>query len=76
MAKKGQHVVPHGEGWAVRKAGSDRVTSQHATKAGAESAARQIARNQKTELIIHKKDGTIQKRDSYGNDPCPPRDKQ
>lgn len=76
MAKKGQHVVPYGDGWAVRKAGSDRVTSQHSTKSAAESAGRQIAQNQKTELIVHKKDGTIQKRSSFGNDPCPPKDKK
>lgn len=72
MGKKSQHVVPYGDGWAVRKSGSDRVTSQHGTKRSAEDAARRIARNQKTELIIHKKDGTIQRRDSSGRDPLPP----
>ena len=36
--------------------------------------ARQIAKNQQSELVIHKKDGTIRDKDSYGNDPHPPKD--
>ena len=31
--------------------------------------AREIAKNQKSELVIHKKDGTIRDKDSFGNDP-------
>ncbi len=38
-------------------------------------AAREIARNQESELIIQGRDGKIRDRDSYGNDPCPPKDK-
>ena len=30
-----QHVVPHGDGWAVRGAGNERVTSPHSTQAEA-----------------------------------------
>jgi uncharacterized protein YdaT len=67
-----QHVVPHDGGWAVRKEGSNRVTSQHATKSEAESSARAIAAHQATELVVHGKDGTIQRRDSHGSDPFPP----
>lgn len=44
-----------------------------ARKAAAEAAARSIAANQGAELIVHRKDGTIQRRDSHGSDPCPPR---
>ncbi len=45
------------------------------TKKEAEEIGRRIAENQNTEIIIHRKDGLIQDRDSYGNDPYPPKDK-
>lgn len=35
--------------------------------------AREIARNQESELFIHGKNGRIRERDSYGNDPHPPK---
>jgi len=38
--------------------------------------AREIAKNQKTELVIHNRDGKISDKDSYGNDPFPPKDKK
>lgn len=38
--------------------------------------ARQIAKHQKSELVIHNKDGKISDKDSYGNDPHPPKDKR
>ena len=34
-----------------------------------------VSQNQHSELIPHRKDGTIQNPDSHGNDPCPPKDK-
>lgn len=69
MSGKNQHVVPHGDGWAVRGAGNERVTSTHDTQAQAIERAREIARNQESELFIHRPDGRIRDRDSYGNDP-------
>lgn len=71
---KNQHVVPHAGQWAVRGAGNSRVTSQHPTQGQAESAAREIARNQQSEVVIHRQDGTIRDSDSYGGDPCAMRD--
>ena len=70
---KNQHVVPHSDGWAVRSAGNDRATSVHDTQAEAIDQARDIARNQQSELLIHGRDGRIRARDSYGNDPFPPK---
>lgn len=71
---KNQRVVPHEGGWAVRGAGNSRVTSQHQTQTAAEAAARDIARNQRSEVVTHRRDGTIRDSDSYGNDPHPPKD--
>lgn len=73
MRKRNQHVVPHEEGWAVRGAGSRRATSVHQTQREAIDAGRQIARNQRTELFVHGRDGRIRERDSHGNDPFPPK---
>jgi hypothetical protein len=73
MAKKCQHVVPAANGWSVRRAGASRASSTHATQQEAIAAATTIARNQRTELYIHGRDGRIRERNSYGNDPLPPK---
>lgn len=73
MSKRNQHVVPHDDGWAVRGAGSQRATSLHRTQQDAINSGREIARNQGSELFIHGRDGRIRDRNSYGNDPFPPK---
>lgn len=70
---KNQHVVPRGTGWAVRGEGNQRVTSTHNTQAEAIEAGREIATNQQSELLIHRPNGQIRERNSYGNDPYPPK---
>jgi hypothetical protein len=71
--KKNQHVVPAGGNWGVRGASNSRLTSLHSTQAEAIRAARQIAINQNTEVLIHGENGQIRERNSYGNDPHPPK---
>jgi len=71
-SKRNQHVVPRGDQWAVRGSGASRDTSHHNTQADAIATAREIARNQQAELLVHGRDGRIRERDSYGNDPHPP----
>lgn len=71
--RRNQHVVPHGGQWAVRGEGNTRLTSTHATQADAIGAARQIAVNQGSELVIHRSNGQIRDMDSHGHDPYPPR---
>jgi hypothetical protein len=70
-----QHVVPVDGGWGVRGEGNSRLTSVHETQARAIDAGRDIARNQHSELLVHGRNGQIRERDSHGNDPCPPRDR-
>jgi len=74
MAKKSYHVVlnPRG-GWSVRKSGSSRATKVLATQQAAVKFATQRAKKAKSELYVHRKDGRIRDRNSYGNDPYPPR---
>lgn len=66
------HTVPHDDGWANRREGADRVSKKFGTKAEAAAAGRGTAQRDNTEHLIHKKDGTIGERNSYGNDPFPP----
>ena len=73
MSKKNQHVGPHGDDWAVKGAGNAKATRVLDTQTEAIQFAREIARNQKSELLIHNEKGQIRARDSYGNDPSPPK---
>lgn len=74
MAKKPPvHTVPHGDGWANRRAGASRVSKTYPTKADAQAAGRETARREQAEHVIHNKNGEIGGRNSYGSDPYPPR---
>ncbi|AMO77693.1 DUF2188 domain-containing protein [Pseudomonas citronellolis] len=70
---KNQHVVPHGDNWAVKGEGNSKATKEFDTQAEAIEHARSIAINQKSELFIHNEKGQIRERNSYGNDPYPPK---
>ncbi len=67
MTSKGQHVVPRDGKWAVRKTGSVRVTRRYDTKEEAIVAAREIARKQQTDVLIHDRHGQLRERNSYGS---------
>ena len=73
---KNQHVVPHPEGWAVKGAGNSKATAVYSTQKDAIARAEQIARNQGSDTKIHGRNGQIRAGNSYGNDPCPPKDKK
>ena len=73
MSRRNQHIVPHPDGWAVRPEGGQRPSSVHRTQQQAIDRGREIARNQRSELIIHDRGGRIRDRDSHGRDPFPPR---
>lgn len=73
---KNQWVVKHGDKWAVKGEGSKRATKVTDTQKQAINVAKGIVQNQKSELIIQGRDGKIRSKDSYGNDPCPPKDKE
>lgn len=73
MPKHNQHVVPHPQGWAVKPAGSERPSSLHDTQRDAIGAAREAAIQQRSEMLIHGRNGQIRERNSYGDDPYPPK---
>ena len=70
---KNQHVVKRPDGRAVRGENNSRDTSHRRTQEEARQAARKIAKNQQSEVVIHRPNGQIRDKDSYGNDPCPPK---
>jgi uncharacterized protein YdaT len=72
---KNQHVVPRPDGnWGVKGEGNNRVSSIRPTQVGAIRDATRIARHERSEVVIHRRDGTIRDKDSYGRDPNPPKD--
>ena len=73
MTSKSQHAVPHQNGWAVKGAGNSRATTVQPTQQKAIDAARIIAKHHQAEVVIHGRNGQIRAKDSYGNDPFPPK---
>lgn len=73
---KNQHVVKHSGGWAVKGAGNQKATKVTQTQKQAISVAQSIAKNQQSDTKIHGRDGKIRAGNSYGNDPCPAKDKK
>ena len=73
----GVHTVPApdgAKGWWNRVDGE--VATKHSTKEAAVAAGREIARLLRKEHTIHRSDGVITEKNSYGNDPYPPKDQK
>lgn len=71
---KNQHITPHPNGgWQVKGAGNSRATVRTDTQREAIGVGRKIAQNQQSELVIHRPNGQIRDKNSYGNDPFPPK---
>lgn len=70
--KSGVHTVPNpdGAGWVNELNG--RTVSHHRTQGTASERGREIAQEHHTEHLIHRPNGQIRERNSYGNDPFPP----
>ena len=69
----GVHTVParNDDGWCNERRG--KVLCSFRNKEEAVVAGREIARSLREEHTIHRKDGAITEKNSYGNDPHPPR---
>ncbi len=78
MAKKSYHVIAKSNGeWSVKKTGAERSSGNFSTKRAAITSARRlVTKDGGGELIVHGKDGTVSRRDSYGNDPNPSKDSE
>lgn len=76
MQRKERHVVPNPDGgWDSKRENAERASKHFEKKEDAMDWSREKAKQEHSELIPHKKDGTIQNPNSYGNDPIPPRDR-
>jgi hypothetical protein len=66
MAKKDRHVIsnPSG-GWSVRHSGASRASRIFSTQADAVRYGRDLAKQERTGLYVHRRDGTIKQMDSY-----------
>lgn len=60
--RKIQHVVPRENGWAVKKTSSEKASGIFADKNHAISRACEIAKNQRSEVLVHNRDGKISRR--------------
>lgn len=67
MPKKSNHVIPSEKqgGWTVKKSGSVMPSKSFDRKEDAIKYAKELSKREQTELYIHKKDGTVQERNSY-----------
>jgi hypothetical protein len=74
--KRNIHVVPSGNRWAVKKAGINKPVSTHKSQELARKSAVPLAKQNKSEVVIHSRDGKIRDKDSYGPDPHPPKDRK
>jgi len=76
-SRKNIHVVQHPKGgWTTREEGSKRTGSRNRKQSTAIDTGRKKAKGAGVELVIHGTNGKIRDKDSYGNDPCPPKDKK
>lgn len=72
--RKNQHVTPNKNGgWNVKGAGNSKATANVSSQKEAIKIATEIAKNQKSEVVIHNREGRIREKNSYGNDPFLPR---
>lgn len=69
--KKNVHVVHHkdGDNWQVKYEHDETPLAMFDTKEEAIQNGREIAMQNQSELVIHRKDGVIHEKWSYGNDP-------
>ena len=64
----------HDDGqWKSRRQGSQRAFAVGGTKAEQIAQGREAAQRDGVEHVIKKMDGTIGEKNSYGNDPNPPK---
>lgn len=69
MSKKDVHILPNGENWGVKIVGNERISKNFNTQSEAVSYGRERAIANGSELVIHRPNGQIREKSSFGNDP-------
>lgn len=73
MANDGVETYHENGRWKNRVQGNSRASNTAETKREAQAEGRRMAQARGVEHTIKKLDGTIGERNSYGNDPHPPK---
>ena len=74
MNHRNVHTVQLPDGhWGNKIEGNRIALDNHRTQAQANAAGKNLAQAMRVEHLIHGRDGQIRERNSYGNDPFPPR---
>ena len=66
---RNQHVVSLEQGWAVTAEGASQPFAVFKTQSEAWERAKSIARKERSEALLHGKNGLIRTRNTYGHDP-------
>ena len=68
------HITPHKDGgWQVKTAGASKAAKRTSTQQEGIAFGTEQAKRNGSELYIHNKQGRIREKNSYGNDPFPPK---
>lgn len=70
---KNIHVVPLDNRWGIKAEGESEPSQVADTQEEAFEIGRELAKQERSELLIHGEDGKIRERNTYGKDPYPPR---
>ena len=73
VAYEGGYFIKNGDKWSVKQEKAQRSSGNFPTQRDAFERAREIAKNNGQEVIIHGCDGQIRDKHSYGKDPYPPK---
>lgn len=65
LMEKGEHVVSHEDGWAVKTQNAKQASTILDKKEDAIKRAKEIAKNKGTSVIVHKQNGAIQEQINY-----------
>ena len=68
---KNQHVTPKGDKWQLA---TPKQQNYLTSKLKQKSSVKTKQEKNHSELLVHGKDGRIRSKDSFGNDPYPPKD--
>ncbi len=66
---RNQHVVAHERGWAVKPEGDSVPSAVFKTQSAAWEKAKAVARKERSEALLHGKDGRVRERNIYAHDP-------
>ena len=66
---KNQHVVSVGDRWVVKEEGAAVPFAVFKTQNEAWEKAKSIARKERSEALLHGRDGRVRERNTYGHDP-------